>query len=54
MINKYRKHIEITIKVFESYNIDENLIENIAACYNSIAHDELNTINLPLSKNKEI
>ena len=46
MIKKYRKHIEITIRVFESYNVGRDLLEEMADIYNTIAKNQVDLIEL--------
>ena len=40
MIEKNRRYIETTIRIFESYNVDNRLIQDIADAYNTIVQKE--------------
>ena len=46
MIEKYRKHIEITMRVFDSYDVDRSLLQEIADIYNNIAKKQVDLIEL--------
>ena len=52
MIEKNRRYIETTIRVFESYKVNNSLIQDIADAYNTIAKKEAYLIKPPLL-NKE-
>ena len=59
MIEKYRKHIEITMRVFDSYDTDRHLLQEMADIYNNIVKSQVDLIELDnvltsqISKNKE-
>ena len=59
MIEKYRKHIEITMRVFDSYDADRSLLQEMADIYNNIVKSQVDLIELDnvltsqISKNKE-
>ena len=59
MIEKYRKHIEITMRVFDSYDVDRSLLQEMADIYNNIIKSQVDLIELDnvltsqISKNKE-
>lgn len=48
MIEKNRRYIETTIRIFESYKVNDKLIRDIADAYNDIAKEEISLIKLPL------
>lgn len=48
MIEKKKRYIETTIRIFESYGVDMELIKNIANTYNDIAKKEVHRIEPPL------
>ena len=48
MIEKNRRYIETTIRIFESYNVDNRLIQDIADAYNTIVQKESYLIEPPL------
>ena len=52
MIEKNRRYIETTIRIFESYKVNNSLIQDIADAYNIIAKKEAYLIKPPLL-NKE-
>ena len=56
MIEKNKKYIETTIRIFESYGVYNMLLENIADAYNKIAEREIkenHLIKLPLLNKNE-
>ena len=51
MIEKNKRYIETTIRIFESYGVHSTILENIAEAYNEIAKREIKEnklIKLPL------
>ena len=46
MIQKNKRYIETTIRIFQSYKVDSRIIQDIADTYNTIAEEELNTQNI--------
>ena len=55
MIEKNKRYIETTIRIFESYGVHNTILENIAEAYNEIAKREIKEnklIKLPLLNKK--